>query len=154
MFLLCHMKGYVKHDCQTGLQWHFSQHVHWLKSPKAHRRVGGGWFLAVLSRSVAGPSLAMMAGRSNPPLKNLWFQRSVLQKICLKLAFFCPLQHLYSVFNLRLFLSFFYIFKNLVLKRQTETVNGTSICTLYLPFFMRVIPKGLTFEVCLYVLRL
>ena len=35
---------------------------------------------------------------------------------------------LYSIFNLRLFLSnLFYIFFNLVLKRQIEMVNGTSI---------------------------
>ena len=37
----------------------------------------------------------------------------------------------------------------LVLKRQTETVNGTSISYLYLPFFTRAIPKGLTFGLCL-----
>ena len=34
--------------------------------------------------------------------------------------------HLYSIFYLRLFLSIlFYAFCNLVLKRQTKTVNGT-----------------------------
>ena len=37
--------------------------------------------------------------------------------------------HLYSSFNLQLFLSilFLNIFTNLVLKRQTEKVNGTNI---------------------------
>ena len=34
--------------------------------------------------------------------------------------------HLYSLFKLRLLLSIFFFF-NLVLKRQTEMVNGTSI---------------------------
>ena len=34
---------------------------------------------------------------------------------------------------------------NLVLKRHTETVNGTSISKLYGLFFTRAIPKGLTF---------
>ena len=36
--------------------------------------------------------------------------------------------YIYSIFNLRLFLSIlFYIFLILVLKRQTETANGTRI---------------------------
>ena len=36
--------------------------------------------------------------------------------------------HLYSIFNLQLFLSIIIIINlNLVLKRQIETVNGTSI---------------------------
>ena len=45
--------------------------------------------------------------------------------------------YIYSIFNLWLFLSIlFYNFFNLVLKRQTEMVNGTSIDSLlFLPFF-------------------
>ena len=35
-----------------------------------------------------------------------------------------------------------------VLKRQTETVSGTSITKLYLPLITRAIPKGLTFGLC------
>ena len=59
------------------------------------------------------------------------------------------------MFNLQLFLSvLFYYFFNLVFKRQTETVNGTSISPFYLPFFTRPVPKGLTFGLCLYVLCL
>ena len=63
--------------------------------------------------------------------------------------------HLYSIFYLQLFLSIlFYNLSNLVLKHQTETVDGTSISQLCLPFFMRVMPKGLTFGLCLHVLLL
>ena len=36
----------------------------------------------------------------------------------------------------------------MALKRQTETVNETSISHLDLPFFMRAIPKGLAFRLC------
>ena len=35
--------------------------------------------------------------------------------------------HLYSIVNLRLFLSILFYMSNMVLKRQTDTVNGTSI---------------------------
>ena len=38
-------------------------------------------------------------------------------------------------------------------RRQTETVNGTSISKLDLPFFTRAIPKGLSFELFVYVIR-
>ena len=47
----------------------------------------------------------------------------------------------------------FYNFFNLILKRQTKMVIGTSISYLYnlLPFFMRAIPKGLTLDyVCMF----
>ena len=45
------------------------------------------------------------------------------------MAFVLACMHVYSTFNLQLFLSilFFYNCFNLVLNRQTETVNGTSI---------------------------
>ena len=59
--------------------------------------------------------------------------------------------HLYSIFNLQLVCPFFF---NLILKCQTETVNGTSNSKLYLPFFTRAILKEQTFGLCLYVLRL
>ena len=75
--------------------------------------------------------------------------------ICCHMALVLAFMHLYSIFSLQLSLSIlFFLFFNLVLKRQTETVNGTSISyLLYLPFFSRAIPKGLTFGLCLYVLR-
>ena len=37
---------------------------------------------------------------------------------------------------------------------KTETVNGTCISELYLPYCTRATPKGLTFRLCLYVSRL
>ena len=48
--------------------------------------------------------------------------------MCCHLALVLAFMHLYSILNLRLFLSIlFYDFCNLVLKRQIEVVNGTSI---------------------------
>ena len=47
-----------------------------------------------------------------------------MYNICCHMAF----MHLYSIFNLALVLSIlFFFFFNLVLKRQTEPVNNTSI---------------------------
>ena len=64
---------------------------------------------------------------------------------------------LYNIFNLRLVLSilFFYNVFNLVLKWQTETVNEwyQPLLTLFGHFFARAIPTGLTFGLCLGVLR-
>ena len=50
--------------------------------------------------------------------------------ICCLIALVLVFLHLYiyNIFNLQLFLfSLFYNFFNLILKRQTETVNGTSV---------------------------
>ena len=75
--------------------------------------------------------------------------------LCCHMALVLAFMHLYSILNLRLLLSIlFYNFLNLVLKRQTEIVNGTSISSLYLPFFTKAIPKGLPFGLWVYVLRL
>ena len=51
-------------------------------------------------------------------------------RICCHMALVLLLafMHLYSIFNLRLFLSIRFSFcLNMVLKRQTQMVNGTSI---------------------------
>ena len=63
--------------------------------------------------------------------------------------------HLDSILNLRLLLFSFNKPKNLVLKPQIETVNGTSqhLKALF-AIFTGAIPKRLTFGLCLYVLHL
>ena len=76
---------------------------------------------------------------------------SICCHMALVLAFIC----IYIVFiNCDCFCPFFYFIifkKNLISKRQTEAVNGSSIFELYLPFFFtRAIPKGLTSGLCLY----
>ena len=56
--------------------------------------------------------------------------------LCCHMTMVLAFMHLYSILHLRLLLSILiYKLFNLVLKRQTETVSGTSISYLYLPFF-------------------
>ena len=56
---------------------------------------------------------------------------SIICHMALILAF----MHLYCIFNLLLPMLFKTFVFNLVLKRQSETVNGTSISYIYMPFF-------------------
>ena len=78
--------------------------------------------------------------------------------MCCHMALVLAFMHLYSILTFKLFLPIlFYNFCNQVLKRQTETLNGTSISELYLPLFFlffltRAIPKGLCLYVFVYVM--
>ena len=80
---------------------------------------------------------------------------SGMRSICCHMAQVLAIMRLYSIFNLRLFLSIiFYNRFNLVLKRQTEMVNGTSILKKKCIFY-ETSTEGTNFLVMLkYVLRL